>query len=161
MGQSFPCRALSPSDQSDEVRTGPDGERVCLRQRQNGGTLLLNWKGLAVSTPQRCLEPSASWPWRGSFQNEPCWERVSDPCPSQRPQGALLLVPRVPQLASGSAPQGARLAFWKRKRGQAVPPGSSEPGWGCRTTAPRDVGSGRGVLSSHRTGVLPRLSGLR
>lgn len=47
-------------------------------------------------------------------------ECVSDPCPSQRPTGSPLRVPRMPQLASGSAPQGARLAFWKRKRDWAA-----------------------------------------
>lgn len=44
------------------------------------------------------------------------WECVRDPCPARDPWGSPHLVPRVPQLASRSAPPGARLAFWKRKR---------------------------------------------
>lgn len=63
----------------------------------------------------RRSEPLPGGP-RGAHLRTRLWECVRDPCPARDPWGSPHLVPRVPQLASRSAPPGARLAFWKRKR---------------------------------------------
>ena len=94
-------------------------------------------------------------PWSGVVSERNLWKPVSDPCPSQRPTGSPLPVPRMPQLASRSAPQGARLAFWKRKReggrgqvaGGRLSPGvlAAWPGRRVSSRCPLRPGSGRAV----------------
>lgn len=96
------------------------------------------------------------------------------PDPSQRPTGSPPPVPRVPQLASESAPQGARLAFWKRKReggrGRLQGAGIRHAtgvlaawggGWEPTVPAKAGLGKGRGVAHTRRAEPLLTPPGLR
>ena len=90
-----------------------------------------------MSTASAGSEPSARGAWGERGLGTDPWSPVSGPCPSQRPAGSPPPVPRVPQPASGSAPPGPTLAFWKRKR-----EGSRA---GCRGQAvSRVLAAGRG-----------------
>lgn len=114
------------------------GGRQHLRQRQNRGALLLDWKGLAVSTPVllgALCQPALGG---GPFQNEPCGNVLVPPAPARDHRGPCSLYLECPSWHPGLLHKGPdwhsgrerERAAGGRLRGRAGPPGTSKPGWG-------------------------------
>ena len=134
-GQLSPYRSHSPRDQSAaQAGQGLLGERESLGPRDNRGEPIPGEEAGQEHPGLPLLQDACSQLALGQRQ------RVSDPCPSQRPQGSPLLVPRVPQLASGSVPPGAKLAFWKRKRKGSRRQATGAGRWVGGASRPRQVG---------------------
>lgn len=160
MGQPSPHRAPPPSDQSDEVGTGAGGRHGAPRAASERGYTASRLEGAGGEHPQRCLEPSASWPWRGSFQNEACGDVFVTPAPARDPRGPCSWYLECPSWHPGLLHKGPDWhSAREREGGRRQAAGAGSPA--------RDLEAGVGV-SDHRAsrrwlwkGCAPRLPGLR
>lgn len=139
VGQSFPCRPPSPSDQSDKVRTGAAGREAAPQAASEPGCTASRPEGAGGEHPSAAWSPLPAGPGGGgAFQNEPCGNVLVPPAPARDHRGPCSLYLECPSWHPGLLHKGPdwhsgrerERAAGGRLRGRAGPPGTSKPGWG-------------------------------